>query len=84
MKGLEPPRLSALVPKTRASTIPPHPHGAGYGNRTRLVSLEGCHNATIPSPLYFGALTTTRTPDPIITSDVLYQLSYKGIKWSEM
>lgn len=22
--------------------------GAGYGNRTRLVSLEGCHNTTIP------------------------------------
>ena len=41
MKGLEPPRLSTLVPKTRASTIPPHPHGAGYGNRTRVVSLEG-------------------------------------------
>ena len=34
MKGLEPPRLSALVPKTRASTIPPHPHGAFGGTRT--------------------------------------------------
>jgi hypothetical protein len=28
MKGLEPPRPKSLVPKTRASTIPPHPHGA--------------------------------------------------------
>lgn len=26
MKGLEPSRLSALVPKTSVSTIPPHPH----------------------------------------------------------
>jgi hypothetical protein len=25
-----------------------------------------------------GAPTTTRTPDPLITSQVLYQLSYKG------
>ena len=26
MRGLEPPRLSALVPKTSVYTIPPHPH----------------------------------------------------------
>lgn len=27
----------------------------------------------------FGAAEGTRTPDPIITNDVLYQLSYSGI-----
>ena len=27
MKGLEPSRLAALVPKTSVSTIPPHPRG---------------------------------------------------------
>lgn len=28
--------------------------------------------------VYFGAAEGTRTPDPIITNDVLYQLSYSG------
>ena len=28
-----------------------------------------------------GAAEETRTPDPIITNDVLYQLSYSGIFW---
>ncbi len=27
----------------------------------------------------FGAAEGTRTPDPIITNDVLYQLSYSGL-----
>ena len=31
MKGLEPSRLSALVPKTSVSTIPPHPRGVCNG-----------------------------------------------------
>ncbi len=34
VKGLEPPRLAALVPKTSVSTIPPHPRGAVDRNRT--------------------------------------------------
>ncbi len=29
-----------------------------------------------------GAAEGTRTPDPIITNDVLYQLSYSGIWWA--
>lgn len=29
--------------------------------------------------LEFGAAEGTRTPDPIITNDVLYQLSYSGL-----
>ena len=29
-----------------------------------------------------GAAEETRTPDPIITNDVLYQLSYSGTFWS--
>ncbi len=33
MRGLEPPRLAALAPKTSVSTIPPHPH---RGHRTNL------------------------------------------------
>jgi hypothetical protein len=28
-----------------------------------------------------GAAEETRTPDPIITNDVLYQLSYSGTFW---
>ena len=28
---------------------------------------------------YTGAAEGTRTPDPIITNDVLYQLSYSGV-----
>ena len=28
-----------------------------------------------------GAAEGTRTPDPIITNDVLYQLSYSGTFW---
>lgn len=28
---------------------------------------------------FYGAAEGTRTPDPIITNDVLYQLSYTGI-----
>ncbi len=30
-------------------------------------------------PKKAGAAEGTRTPDPIITNDVLYQLSYSGI-----
>ena len=30
-----------------------------------------------------GALTMIRTRDILITSEVLYQLSYKGIWWAE-
>ena len=29
----------------------------------------------------YGAAEGTRTPDPIITNDVLYQLSYSGTFW---
>lgn len=31
------------------------------------------------SPRENGAAEGTRTPDPIITNDVLYQLSYSGL-----
>jgi hypothetical protein len=30
MRGLEPPSLTALVPKTSVSTIPPHPRVVTY------------------------------------------------------
>ncbi len=30
------------------------------------------------SPLYFGAHNQTRTDDPVLTKNVLYQLSYVG------
>ena len=44
--------------------------------------------ACIAAGLFFGgAVERNRTPDPIITNDVLYQLSYNGkslgiIQWS--
>lgn len=35
MEGLEPPRLSPLVPKTSVSTISPHPHNMVF----KLIAL---------------------------------------------
>ncbi len=32
-------------------------------------------------PLYCGASRETRTPDPLITNQLLYQLSYRGAKF---
>jgi hypothetical protein len=39
MRGLEPPRLTALAPKTSVSTIPPHP----------LVSEENATGVILPN-----------------------------------
>ena len=36
-------------------------------------------NCRFPSESDGGAAEGTRTPDPIITNDVLYQLSYSGL-----
>ena len=46
-----------------ANTNYPHP---ASGRVTTVICLES------------GAAEGTRTPDPIITNDVLYQLSYSG------
>ena len=43
--------------------------GARYENSKRMSS-EGL----------IGAAEGTRTPDPLITNEVLYQLSYRGIR----
>ena len=48
--GLEPARINRGILSPLRLPIPPRAHGAGYGNRTRVVSLEGCHNTTIPNP----------------------------------
>ena len=53
VRGLEPPRIAALEPKSSVST-----------------------NSTI---LAHGAPTRTRTADLLITNQLLYQLSYRGI-----
>src|ERR1041385_8984020 len=46
---------------------------AGATARTAGINQSGCLQG-------FGAARGTRTPDPIITNDVLYQLSYCGLK----
>ncbi len=58
--------------------------GAGYGNRTRLVSLEGCHNTTIPIPHLYGTGSRIRTHDTRFWRPLLYQLSYTDILWWAM
>ena len=55
VRGLEPPRIAALEPKSSVST-----------------------NSTI---LAHGAPTRTRTADLLITNQLLYQLSYRGINF---
>ncbi len=37
-----------------------------------------CHHVSGPDKFGTGAARGTRTPDPVITNDVLYQLSYCG------
>jgi hypothetical protein len=55
----------------------------------RVADLVRTRNAALNRPLLsrynrliflliFGAATVTRTPDPLITNEVLYQLSYCG------
>ena len=53
-----------------------------YICRAALTAERVRRRDTTKTPACFGALVRadggTRTPDPIITSDVLYQLSYVG------
>ena len=55
--------------KTRRSWQITPPPGVG------LAAHLGCYESQT------GAAEGTRTPDPIITNDVLYQLSYSGTFW---
>ena len=54
-------------------------YGAGEGNRTLVFCLEGSGSTIELHPLYSGAATKSRTPDLMITNQLLYQLSYDGI-----
>ena len=52
-------------------------NGAGDGNRTHVVSLEGW-SSTIELHLHdSGDPTENRTRDPLIKSQMLYRLSYR-------
>lgn len=54
----------------------------GFGPRTYRVS-DGCSNQTELVPRnYYGAAGGTRTLDPLIKSQLLYHLSYRGIWWN--
>ena len=51
MRGLEPPRLSALAPKTSVSTISPHPHNYLETN-LRFFSTRRAKNAIFALALF--------------------------------
>ena len=50
--------------------------GADEGNRTPVCSLEGCRSSIELHPQR-GDSEETRTPDPLIKSQLLYHLSYR-------
>ena len=57
--------------------------GASFVMHTRRLDGRCSARLVIPGPVRdvgSGAAEGTRTPDPIITNDVLYQLSYCGFR----
>jgi hypothetical protein len=59
-----------------------HVHRAAYSEYRKQGILECCGNGKFRRRLKSGAARGIRTPDPIITNDVLYRLSYCGISWT--
>ena len=53
--------------------------GAGDGNRTHIASLEGW-DSTIELHPHYGATDRNRTYNLLITSQLLYLLSYDSVK----
>ena len=66
--GLEPTRLSALVPKTSASTIPPLTHICGGGG---IRTHGGCYTSAV------FQVTNNSNSDYFLS--ILYQLQDEGI-----
>lgn len=58
---------------------PPPAPGKATQAQTRRISVEAQRRQTLAKPLKMnGAPARVRTRDPLITNQVLYQLSYKG------
>ena len=78
--------LATLALARRCSTTEPLPHIFGGGRRIRTFEISD-NGFTVrplwplgnPSTLKNGAGDGTRTRDLLITSQLLYQLSYTGI-----
>ena len=51
-------------------------------NATDLQSAPFGHSGTLPKSIY-GAGGRTRTPDLLITNQLLYQLSYTSMLWKQ-
>jgi hypothetical protein len=47
-----------------------------YRGKAAALAIAGNRSYLID---FIGAATVTRTPDPLITNEVLYQLSYCGL-----
>ena len=77
MKGFEPSRISAPVPKTGVATITPHRQFAGYRLTcgVDIITHLRCFHQR-----FFCDPEAVRTPGPYIKSVLLYQLSYEVIK----
>ena len=71
---LYPTELLAHTKNLKQQAIGKSLNGAGDGNRTHTASLEGW-NSTIELHPHIGGPSGARTPDTLIKSQVLYQLS---------
>ena len=85
-RGPESNRYGCFQPrdfKSRASAssaTPAATNGAGDGNRTHVTSLEGWGSTIELHPQVInGAGERNRTPNLLITSQLLYQLSYTSV-----
>src|SRR5947209_8214951 len=72
--------LGGRVALTAALMSPSRAVPAVCTSRENVLAINALNSFVLPRQSWAGAARGIRTPDPIITNDVLYRLSYCGFR----